>query len=76
MKPNAYSCLLLDISLTAPRPTHGRSSVAHVFNTVDRLTLDDHCVTMRDRDAMEQKRVPIAQVLGGVSAARPDFGSF
>lgn len=44
--------------------------------TVDFDTLEDQCVTVRDRDSMEQKRVPIAQVLGGVAAARPSFGSF
>lgn len=44
--------------------------------TVDFDSLEDQCVTVRDRDSMQQKRVPIAQVLGGVRAAQPDFGSF
>nr|MCR5780650.1 glycine--tRNA ligase [Bacteroidaceae bacterium] len=30
--------------------------------TIDHDTLNDHCVTLRDRDTMEQKRVPIADL--------------
>lgn len=30
--------------------------------TVDFETLEDHCVTIRDRDTLEQKRVPIKEV--------------
>ena len=30
--------------------------------TVDFDTLDDNCVTIRDRDTMEQIRMPIAEV--------------
>ena len=30
--------------------------------TIDHDTLEDHCVTLRDRDTMEQKRVPIADL--------------
>lgn len=44
--------------------------------TLDFDSLDDQCVTVRDRDSMEQKRVPIADVLAGVAAARPTFASF
>ena len=32
--------------------------------TIDHDTLNDHCVTLRDRDTMEQKRVPIADLQG------------
>ncbi|HSL56665.1 MAG TPA: His/Gly/Thr/Pro-type tRNA ligase C-terminal domain-containing protein, partial [Acidimicrobiales bacterium] len=31
--------------------------------TIDFDTLDDHAVTVRDRDSMEQERVPIAELL-------------
>ncbi|TYZ65820.1 hypothetical protein PybrP1_001547 [[Pythium] brassicae (nom. inval.)] len=44
--------------------------------TVDFDSLDDRCVTVRDRDSMAQKRVPIADVLAGVAATRPTFASF
>ncbi|MBR5431905.1 MAG: glycine--tRNA ligase, partial [Bacteroidales bacterium] len=30
--------------------------------TVDHETLNDNCVTVRDRDTMKQERVPIAQL--------------
>ncbi|MEN9699476.1 MAG: hypothetical protein RLZZ301_674 [Bacteroidota bacterium] len=30
--------------------------------TVDHQTLEDHCVTVRDRDTMEQQRIPIAEL--------------
>ena len=30
--------------------------------TVDHDTLNDHCVTVRDRDTMQQERVPIAEL--------------
>ncbi len=30
--------------------------------TVDHQTLEDHCVTLRDRDTMQQERVPISQL--------------
>jgi glycyl-tRNA synthetase len=30
--------------------------------TIDHDTLNDHCVTLRDRDTMEQRRVPIADL--------------
>ncbi|MBR1800175.1 MAG: glycine--tRNA ligase, partial [Bacteroidaceae bacterium] len=30
--------------------------------TIDHDTLEDHCVTLRDRDTMEQRRVPIADL--------------
>ena len=30
--------------------------------TVDHETLEDNCVTIRDRDTMEQVRVPIAEI--------------
>jgi glycyl-tRNA synthetase len=36
--------------------------------TVDFETLDDHAVTIRDRDTTEQVRVPIAEVVDTVSA--------
>jgi glycyl-tRNA synthetase len=32
--------------------------------TVDHDTLEDHCVTVRDRDTMTQERVPIAELRG------------
>ena len=32
--------------------------------TIDHDTLNDHCVTLRDRDTMEQRRVPIADLQG------------
>ncbi|MDR0894843.1 MAG: glycine--tRNA ligase [Prevotellaceae bacterium] len=32
--------------------------------TVDHQTLEDNCVTLRNRDTMEQERVPVAQLLG------------
>jgi glycyl-tRNA synthetase len=41
--------------------------------TVDFDTLEDQCVTVRDRDTMEQKRVPIAQLLEATRATRPTF---
>ena len=30
--------------------------------TVDHQTLEDHCVTLRDRDTMEQERIPIESI--------------
>ena len=30
--------------------------------TVDHQTLEDNCVTIRDRDTMAQERIPIAEV--------------
>ena len=30
--------------------------------TVDHETLTDNCVTLRDRDTMEQQRVPISEL--------------
>ncbi|KUF95384.1 hypothetical protein AM588_10005344 [Phytophthora nicotianae] len=44
--------------------------------TVDFDTLEDKCVTVRDRDSMEQKRVPIEQILQGTSVKRSSFSSF
>ncbi|KAJ0398032.1 hypothetical protein P43SY_006586 [Pythium insidiosum] len=44
--------------------------------TVDFDTLDDKCVTVRDRDSMEQKRVPIASIIEATRAARPTFSLF
>ena len=35
--------------------------------TVDFDSLDDNAVTVRDRDSMEQTRVPIDQLLGELS---------
>ncbi|MEC7174302.1 MAG: His/Gly/Thr/Pro-type tRNA ligase C-terminal domain-containing protein, partial [Actinomycetota bacterium] len=35
--------------------------------TVDFDSLDDKAVTVRDRDSMEQTRVPIDQLLGELS---------
>ena len=32
--------------------------------TVDHQTLEDNCVTLRNRDTMEQERVPIADLTG------------
>ena len=32
--------------------------------TVDHDSLNDNCVTIRERDTMEQKRVPIAELRG------------
>ena len=32
--------------------------------TVDHQTLEDNCVTLRNRDTMEQERVPIADLIG------------
>jgi glycyl-tRNA synthetase len=40
--------------------------------TVDFDTLDDECVTLRDRDTMDQVRVPIAEVVDYISQ-RIDF---
>lgn len=40
--------------------------------TVDFDTLDDECVTLRDRDTMDQVRVPIAEVVAYISK-RIDF---
>ncbi len=40
--------------------------------TVDHDTLVDNCVTVRDRDTMEQERVPIAQ-LRGMIAQKVDY---
>jgi glycyl-tRNA synthetase len=39
---------------------------------VDFDTLDDECVTLRDRDSMDQVRVPIAEVVAYISK-RIDF---
>ncbi|RLN68717.1 hypothetical protein BBJ29_006485 [Phytophthora kernoviae] len=44
--------------------------------TVDFDTLEDNCVTVRDRDSMEQKRVPIEQILLGTSVKHSSFTSF
>lgn len=44
--------------------------------TVDFDTLEDKCVTVRDRDSMEQKRVPIAQLLQSTAPMGPTFASF
>ncbi|DAZ97563.1 TPA: hypothetical protein N0F65_005535 [Lagenidium giganteum] len=45
--------------------------------TVDFDTLDDNSVTIRDRDTMEQKRVPIEQLLASTAPARANaFESF
>jgi glycyl-tRNA synthetase len=30
--------------------------------TIDHQTLEDHCVTLRHRDSMQQERIPIAQI--------------
>jgi glycyl-tRNA synthetase len=32
--------------------------------TIDHQTLDDHCATIRDRDTMQQRRVPLTHVRG------------
>ena len=40
--------------------------------TVDFETLEDECVTLRDRDTMDQVRVPIAEVVDYISK-RIDF---
>ena len=32
--------------------------------TIDHQSLDDNCVTIRERDSMQQQRVPVAQVRG------------
>ncbi len=40
--------------------------------TVDFDTLDDDAVTVRERDTMEQIRVPIANVLDAVRERLPD----
>lgn len=43
--------------------------------TVDFDTLEDHCVTVRDRDSMQQKRVPIATILAATSSVLPTFSN-
>ena len=30
--------------------------------TIDHQSLEDHCVTLRHRDSMQQERIPIAQI--------------
>jgi glycyl-tRNA synthetase len=35
--------------------------------TIDHDTLEDHAVTLRDRDSMEQVRVPIAELSARVA---------
>ncbi|UIZ22426.1 hypothetical protein KXD40_005153 [Peronospora effusa] len=44
--------------------------------TVDFDTLEDKCVTVRDRDSMEQKRVPMEQILERTSVKYSSFSSF
>jgi glycyl-tRNA synthetase len=44
--------------------------------TVDFESLEDKCVTLRDRDSMEQKRVPIDEILQLAHAPRATFSSF
>ena len=36
--------------------------------TVDYDTADDNCVTLRDRDSLEQERIPVDQVVSEISA--------
>ncbi len=40
--------------------------------TVDHQTKEDNCVTIRDRDAMSQERIPVAEV-GRIIRERTDF---
>lgn len=44
--------------------------------TVDFDSLEDKCVTLRDRDTMEQKRVPIEQILQLAATPRVTFNTF
>ena len=37
--------------------------------TVDFDTIDDNCVTIRDRDTMEQKRMPIDEIVSYIQKA-------
>ena len=39
---------------------------------MDHQTREDNCVTIRDRDTMEQERIPIAEV-GRIISERTDF---
>ncbi len=41
--------------------------------TVDFDSLEDHAVTIRERDSMEQVRVPIAELVGRLRAMLPDL---
>lgn len=43
--------------------------------TVDHQTLEDHTVTLRDRDSMEQERIPIAE-LHQLIAKKVDFRNY
>jgi glycyl-tRNA synthetase len=42
--------------------------------TVDFDTLEDEAVTVRERDSMEQTRVPIANLLDALRERLPDAG--
>ena len=43
--------------------------------TIDFETIEDQCVTVRDRDSMEQKRVSIATILAATSSQEPQFSA-
>ena len=40
--------------------------------TIDHQTLEDNCVTLRDRDTMEQTRIPISE-LRGIIESKVDY---
>ncbi|TDH72455.1 hypothetical protein CCR75_009276 [Bremia lactucae] len=44
--------------------------------TIDFETLEDKCVTVRDRDSMEQKRVSIEHILQGTAIKQSTFSCF
>lgn len=59
---NRYNCELDTSGAVGRRYRRADEVGVPVCVTVDFETLQDGCATVRDRDSMEQRRVPIAEL--------------